>query len=180
MALLVMGCMPDQLEDVDLVNNPEVMFVEELSEENLRVNPAAQNQLEAVVRKATAKYQRVEVAVADGYELASPCVATAAGGMGFHYVNFALMDGILDPSKPEALVYEPLPNGRLKLGAIEYIVVDSLLDVRGVAPMFGRVPMDNHLQGAPLGFPHFQLHVWVWTHNPAGVYTPFNPKVRCF
>ncbi len=24
---------------------------------------------------------------------------------------------------------------------------------------------------------HYDLHVWAWKHNPAGLFAPFNPKV---
>ncbi|WP_143961808.1 hypothetical protein [Litoribacter populi] len=181
-AMMLVGCISDQLDDLDLAQEPDLMLEEELTDENLRVNPAAQNQLLASVRKATAKYQRMEVAIADGYAPASPCVVdfiNNTGAMGVHLVNFDLVDGELDPNKPEALVYEPLPGGKYKLVALEYIVVADLLEDRNIAPKFGQVPMDNHLQGAPLDFPHYQLHVWVWKNNPSGMYTPYNPKVSC-
>ena len=46
---------------------------------------AAQSRLLATVRQATARYHRVEAALADGYEPASPCEAIAEGGVGVHY-----------------------------------------------------------------------------------------------
>ena len=27
--------------------------------------------------------------------------------------------------------------------------------------------------------PHYDLHVWVWQANPAGIFAPFNPNVSC-
>ncbi len=50
----------------------------------------------ADVRKATAAYHDVAAAVADGYRPADQCVASAEGGMGFHYVNPALVDGTVE------------------------------------------------------------------------------------
>ncbi len=26
---------------------------------------------------------------------------------------------------------------------------------------------------------HYDLHVWLWQANPAGIFAPFNPNVRC-
>ena len=36
--------------------------------------------------------------------------------MGMHFVNFPfVVDGVLDAAHPEIVIYEPQPNGRLKL-----------------------------------------------------------------
>lgn len=76
----------------------------------------------ARVRAATARYHDVEMALADGYAPASTCVEDAggAGAMGYHYVNLGLV-GQLDPAQPQALLYHPAPNGRLRLVAVEYL-----------------------------------------------------------
>jgi hypothetical protein len=26
---------------------------------------------------------------------------------------------------------------------------------------------------------HYDLHVWVWDHNPSGMFTQWNPTVSC-
>src|SRR4051812_9655063 len=54
---------------------------------------AAQNQLLATVRQATAAYHRVDAAIADGYVLGSPCEAMPGQGIGIHYRKGALIDG---------------------------------------------------------------------------------------
>ena len=62
-------------------------------------------------KAAAAKYNSVEQAEKAGYALASPCVESPAGGMGFHYANAALMaDDAIDPVRPEILVYAPTPK----------------------------------------------------------------------
>jgi len=178
LAMGMYGCIPDNSEEMDL-ESPEVLMARG---HHAEIDHAAQNKLLAAVRQATAAYNRVETAIADGYVPASPCVVdfiNDTGAMGVHYVKFELVDGELNPLEPEALVYEPLPNGKLKLVAVEYIVVADLLEDRDEAPMFGQKPMDDHLHGQPLGFPHYQLHVWIWKNNSSGMYTPFNPKVSC-
>ena len=66
----------------------------------------------------------------------TPCIANPAGpgAMGFHYVNNALVDGQLDVAAPEALIYEPTDNGRMRLVAVEYIVPFSVVPATGTPP----------------------------------------------
>ena len=105
----------------------------------------------------------------------SECVShPELGGMGHHYVNLALMDGELDPAAPEVLVYEPMRNGRLRLVAVEYVVPFGVAPENGSAPeLFGRAFHPSAGAGG------WALHVWVWRHNPAGLFADFNPDVTC-
>lgn len=146
---------------------------------------ALNNQTLAEVRRATARFNRVEVAEAAGYVLSSPCISSPAGGMGHHYVNIGLVDGVVDPTQPEALVYEPQKNGTMKLVAVEFLVVAEAWDaVNDEPPVLGTQVYDDHRNdpetnyGGP-GFPNYQLHAWVWQHNPSGMHAPFNPTVTC-
>jgi hypothetical protein len=139
---------------------------------------ASQNRINAAIRQATARYQQLEVALADGYAQASECVP----GMGFHFLSAALLDGVLEPTRPEILVYEPQPNGRLRLVAVEFMVPAAAWDpFNSGPPMLGSRELDDHRAPGSGGppFPHYQLHAWVWKHNPAGIYTPFNPNSSC-
>jgi hypothetical protein len=46
--------------------------------------------------------------------------------MGIHHINGALLgDPKLDHRKPEILLYEPQPDGTLRLVAIEWMVLDT-------------------------------------------------------
>lgn len=139
-------------------------------------NPSSFNKDVAAVRAATARYHRVEVAEADGYAPASPCVAIPGAAMGIHYLNFALlMDGQLDPEKPEALVYEPQADGSLKLVAAEYLIPASMWTAQHGATrpeLFGRTFEDG-----PMGT--YALHAWVWRNNPWGMFAAFNPTASC-
>lgn len=131
------------------------------------------------VRRATARYHDVNRALADGYVSTPTCVP----GMGVHYVNRSLLrDPALDPTKPEMLIYEPGRNGRLRLVAVEWWSADPDQDVTtdaGRPSLFG-VPFDGPMPGHDPGMPvHFDLHAWIWKHNPAGTFTPFNPNVNC-
>jgi hypothetical protein len=145
--------------------------------------PEVREQLREV-RKATRAYRDVEAAEAAGYELASPCESDPKyGGMGFHYANPAYVeDGVLDLTKPEILVYQPTRDGRLRLGAVEYFQVDADQDLATDDDrpyMFG-VPFDGPMLGHNPQMPiHYDLHVWLYRHNPAGIFAMWNPGVHC-
>jgi len=144
---------------------------------------ALHNKTLADIRQATARYHSLDAALADGFQLGSNCVSSPLGGMGYHYVNFSrIFDGTIDPSQPEALVYEPMKNGKLRLVAVEYIVdAETWQAQHDAPPVLGDEEFDNYLslEGNPLGFPHYQLHAWVWKHNPSGLHAAFNPTVSC-
>jgi len=125
------------------------------------------------VRQATARFSSTTQATNAGYAVASPCVAGPAGGMGFHWLNQGLVDPVFDPTSPEAVLYDPGPDGHLKLVAVEYIVID----VGQPAPTFDGHPFD--VGGTPVPVPHWSLHVWLFQENPNGLFTPFNPTVSC-
>ena len=134
----------------------------------------------AAVRAATAAFHDPEVAQAAGWDLVPGldyCFENpGVGGMGYHYINTALLDTQLDPEHPEAMVYAPGPAGRLKLGAVEYIVPVAAWSAAGNAepPMlFGQHFHLNQTLGV------YALHAWIWRRNPAGVFADWNPKVSC-
>ena len=135
------------------------------------------------VRAATARFHSVEQAEKAGYVGEPICVSTPLGGMGYHYVNPALMaDDAIDPLQPEILVYAPKENGQLQLVALEYWKrdADQLLFTSGDRPvLFGRGfdgPMPGHNATMPV---HYDLHVWLYEDNPRGMFFPFNPNVSC-
>jgi hypothetical protein len=80
----------------------------------------------AEVRQATAKYHNVQNALDDNYVPTPACVEVPGlGVMGIHYVNFGLIDGTLDPTQPENLLYVPTKNG-LRLVGVEYMIPSAL------------------------------------------------------
>lgn len=160
---IMAACSTEQLDEL------------EAADVELKKASATQNQLLADVKRATAKYHRVEVAIEDGYLEASHCVYNEelGAGMGYHFVKESLVDPFFDPLQPEALLYEKDENGKFNLIAVEYIVID----VDQEHPYFGTHPFD--VGGTPVPVPHYSLHVWVWKNNPSGMYFPYNSKVRC-
>jgi hypothetical protein len=139
----------------------------------------------SAVRNATARYHDVAKAADAGYGKFYVCTDEAGlGAMGQHYVNGELiMDAILDPAAPEAIMYEPKPGGGQRLVGVEWIVFKPVWEAAGnTAPptLFGQtlnlVPVPNRY-GTP--DPFYELHGWVWKPNPAGVHQDWNPNVSC-
>lgn len=136
-----------------------------------------------VIREATQRFRDVAVAEAEGYVNTVACVAhPELGGMGVHFVNPTLIgDGRVDPTLPEMLVYEPTKNG-LRLVAVEYFVVDAdqNLATDGDRPTLMGNPFEGPMPGHEPGMPiHYDLHAWVYKHNPAGDLAAWNPRVSC-
>ena len=88
------------------------------------------------MRQATERFQDVEVAKAEGYALQFGCVSgSESGAMGMHFVNGALVgDGELDPTRPEIVIYEPMPNGKLKLIGADFLVLADAWNAKHAAP----------------------------------------------
>ncbi len=128
------------------------------------------------VRAANARFADPQVALDEGYA-PIPCASGAAGGaMGIHFVNAGYLteDGdAIDLSKPEAVMYEPQPDGSLALVAVEYITFKGPAQLEG--QLFNFSPAPNRYG---LG-PFYELHVWAWRDNPAGSFADNNSKVSC-
>ena len=142
----------------------------------------------ANARDATAIYNDPSAALAGGYELLTDAAGLAcieqpgAGAMGVHFVKGALIQaGTLDPARPQAVVYQVQSDGRLRLGALEYVVFQSVWDSSHSSPpsLFGQQFMLTPA-GNRYGLPAFySLHAWVWKHNPKGTFEMWNPDVHC-
>jgi hypothetical protein len=142
------------------------------------------------VREALEKYQDPVMAVHDGYFSTLGCVEYPKpgaagqvpyprGGMGVHFFNVTLM-GKLDPLQPQVLVYQPVGD-KLRLVAAEYFIPLSP-DLKERPQLFGQPfdgPMEGHHPLMPHGLNHYDLHVWFWKTNPAGLFSPTNPDVKC-
>lgn len=125
------------------------------------------------VHAAVARFHSAKQAEKAGYLSDPHCVEAPPGGMGHHWVNPELVDPAFDATRPEALLYAPDRNGKLKLVGVEYIVINT-----GQA----RPSFEGHLfdvGGAPIPAAHWTLHVWVTEPNPSGLFAPFNPNVDC-
>jgi len=149
-------------------------------------SPSSQKSAGALVqavREATARFRDVAAAEAEGYGLLFGCVTGPdSGAMGLHYVNLPLVvDGQVDASRPEIVIYEPTADGHLRLIGADFLVFAADWDAThsGAPELMGQL---FHLFEAPnrFGLPAFYtLHVWAWKDNPNGMFVNWHPKVSC-
>ena len=123
------------------------------------------------------------------------------GTMGVHYVRMDLL-GIKGPPNPRVtgssthtdfnnpgvLIYEPQADGSLQLVAVENLVFKKAWHEAGnkARPTFHGTPY-NYMADDPatkideghMFEPDYDLHVWLYRDNPAGVFSQFNPDVSC-
>lgn len=136
-----------------------------------------------IVRNSTERFKDVSVAQAEGYALQFGCVSgDDFGAMGLHYVNGALVNsGVLDATRPQIVIYEPMPDGSLQLIGVDYLLVADAWDATHSGPpeLMGQF---FHLFTSPnrFGLPSFYtLHVWAWKENPKGAFVNWHPNVSC-
>ena len=143
------------------------------------------------VKASLEKYQDPIAALRDGYLSTVGCIdfpkgavdgpiTYPPGAMGVHFLNMGNVGPKLDPAKPQVLIYEPVGD-KLRLVAAEWFMPT---EVAGGKPpsIFGQElggPMEGHQPLMPAGLHHYDLHVWLWKTNPAGVFSPTNPAVKC-
>jgi hypothetical protein len=147
----------------------------------MAMTASARQSSAAAVRAVTARFNSIEQAKRAGYERFYVCAEQpGVGTMGQHYVKFALVgDPAIDPLHPEALVYEPRPDGTYKLVALEWVRVGPATDP---APSVLGVPMlhvgsGNRYGIEPDGF--YERHYWLYESNPLGAFADWNPNVSC-
>ena len=124
-----------------------------------------------------AKYRDLQTALDHGYAFVGPCVSDPElGGMGDHYsreadVDFGRGDGTHALERPQYLVYAPQKDGSRRLAALDYTVpYDKWHSDK--APEFFGIPFTRND-----GFGVWMFHIWVFQHNPAGIFANFNPRV---
>ncbi len=133
------------------------------------------------VRKATVQYQDINKAISAGYGPLFGCVSgTDHGAMGIHYVNTSLLNGTINVTTPQALIYEP-SDGQMKLVGVEFIAdAATWMKTHSGPPVlegqvFTFVDAPNRFTIASF----FELHVWAWRENPQGPFVDWNDHVSC-
>jgi len=149
---------------------------------------AKQNALVAIVREATERFRDPAVAEAEHYGLVFGCVSGGDfGAMGLHFLNGAILDeanktGVIDPRRPQILLYEPQPNGRVRLTGADFLVDAASWDAKhpqdppqlaGQLFQFFDTPNRFGLK------PFYTLHVWAWKESPTGTFVNWNANVSC-
>jgi len=144
-----------------------------------------QSALIKIVRDSTERFQDVAEAVREGYTLQSGCVSGPdQGAMGLHFVNSDLVSrGIIDPIRPQIVIYEPAGDGHLKLIGVDFLLIASVWDAdkthTGPPQLMGQL---FHFWESPkrFGLPAFYtLHIWAWKENPNGAFVNWHPNVSC-
>lgn len=137
---------------------------------------AETNPLAEKVAKTLERFLDVKVAVAEGYAATACADGRAGGSMGVHYINSDYLtkdNDAIDLARPEALMYEPMADGTLKLIAVEYVTFKGPATLEG--HLFNYTGKPNRY-GLP-GF--YEMHVWAWKENPKGTFADVNPTVSC-
>jgi hypothetical protein len=132
------------------------------------------------LRATLAAYEDVDAALADGFEQFGECMSGPQGAQGIPFTNGERIGNTtLDELRPEVLMYEPRADGSLRLIGAEFLVFQEAWHEAGndAAPaLLGR---EFSLNTTLLDEPFYALHVWVWHHNPLGIFANWNPIVSC-
>ena len=141
-----------------------------------------------VIRDNTERFKDVTEAERAHYAPIFGCVSGPdAGAMGVHFLNAGLLDevnktGVFDATRPQIVIYEPMPNGRMKLLGADFLVFADAWAAKhpeGPPELMGQL---FHLFESPnrFGLPAFYtLHVWAWKQNPKGSFVNWHPDVSC-
>lgn len=155
----------EALTEAKAAHNPTTLFADSSGCESEECRKEV-----AAARIGTAHYHDIDVALADGFVRMSPCVRRAGvGTMGFHYELPSRIDLNIDPAEPEVLLYLPNDDGVLELVAVEY----AFPNVGVVPSLFGQ---EFHYSATRN---RYELHAWIWRHNPTGMFEDWNPKINC-
>jgi len=145
-----------------------------------------QTALIKIVRESTERFKDVAEAEREGYALQFGCVSGPdQGAMGLHFINMELVGkGVIDPTKPQIILYEPTADGRLKLTGADFLVDAQQWDndkthKPGPPELMGQL---FHYFESPNRFglkAFYTLHVWAWKNNPNGAFVNWHPAVSC-
>lgn len=136
----------------------------------------------AALRKDLAPYKDVTVALADGFVPVSGCEESPEGGMGVHYLNPQRAAAPIDADEPAILLYAPTTDGGMRLLVAEWFQPDADQDLTTTddRPSLWGQPFNGPMAGHDPTMPvHYDLHVWLFDNNPAGVFAGWNPSVSC-
>jgi hypothetical protein len=97
-----------------------------------------------------------------------------------HFLNPSLIGPVADPLRPPVLLYEPVGD-TLRLVAVEWFI-PLATGITGRPQLFGQAfygPMEGDHPLMPKALHHYDLHVWLFKANPAGLFNPTNPTLKC-
>ena len=162
-----------------------------LSARNVSQTTEVSSSLMDKVRKATEQFKDVNVAIAAGFVQGTMCVNVDGRAMGIHFVMPSrIAVSVLSAHQPQALIYEPLSNGSLRLVGAEYIVLASVWTKQrpeADPPALEGQPLN--LVDSPIGYRRadyrhslpafYELTVLAWEHNSVGTFADWSTGVSC-
>ena len=132
------------------------------------------------LRAVLAPFERVDTALDAGFERFGDCMSGPQGAQGIHFTHGERIgDTSLDVLRPEVLMYEPRPDGSLRLIGAEYLVFQQAWHEAGNGAPPSLLGREFTLNTTLLDEPFYALHVWVWQHNPLGMFANWNPLASC-
>ena len=149
--------------------DPNAVHAHSMAVSKASVPTAEANAQLAAARAATARYQNIDNALADGFK----DINVFMPGMGHHFLNEARLDDKFVAAEPELLVYSLEKNGRYRLVAVEYAVP---IPMSATAPDGFTGDADRWDRNTTFNL--WTLHAWVWMDNTDGIFAPFNPRLR--
>ena len=177
-ALMLTGPSPSPALAQDHGGHPPTAQRPQTAEEKQRTGA-----LVRIVKDATERFSDVRVAQAEGYNLLFGCVSGGDyGAMGLHYVNMPLvLDGEINATRPEIVIYEPLANGQVRLVGADYLVFADAWDkTHSSAPELMGQKFQQFEAPNRFGLPRFYtLHVWAWKDNPTGTFVNWHSNISC-
>ena len=131
---------------------------------------AAENQALATLRRATAGYHDLDVALAEGFILLHDCeFRPGEGAVGKLYVHLErFLDGL-----PDGLLYATRADDSARLAGVE-LALPMAMWSGSEPPEFLGVPLQAEEE-----FGAFGLHIWLWLHNPDGLFAEAHPGIEC-
>lgn len=139
--------------------------------------PLTKEQKEGVkqVTDAMWRFRTFSESQTAGYTTQYPagCAQSENGAQGFHYLNKDLVDANVELLRPELVMYEPQPNGELRLIGVDYVVPFTAWTSPNAPVLLGMPFMRNE----PLGV--WALHIWAFRENPRGMFAMWNPNASC-
>ena len=137
------------------------------------------DQLNAL-RTVLATFEHVDTALVAGFERFGDCMSGPQGAQGIHYTHAERIgDPTLDVLRPEVLMYEPRPDGSLRLIGAEYLVFQQPWHEAGNGAPPNLLGREFTLNTTLPEEPFYALHVSIWQHNPLGLFANWNPLASC-
>lgn len=141
-------------------------------------------------RESTLAYADELQARLDGFVPQAPCRASASGVEGVLYLRRDRADAAPVAERPAGLLYVPQADGRLRLGALVYLVTVQVGGVpyaglaapenTGPVPqLFGELFDGPSTWGDSEGVWRYRLTAWLHVDNPSGTFARYNPAERC-